>query len=114
MYTPSTISDTLLVEMIKAKKREGAEALFDQYAKVLSLVLFRKTGNSAKTDDMLEKCFVTIWLTIDQYNEQANTSLLTWMIAVAKNTAAEMQMTEVITLKPLDLPYDDLSLNLSI
>jgi hypothetical protein len=78
------------------------------------MVLFRITGNSAKTEDLLEKSFVTIWLTVDQYDEQENTSLLSWMIAVAKKTAAGGQMKEVLTFKPLDLLFDNLDLNLSV
>jgi hypothetical protein len=113
MYNQLNISGPALIELIKNRKKAGAEELFDQYAKVLSLVIFRIVGDSARMEDLLEQTIVRIWLTIDQYNEQ-ETTFLAWMIAVAKNIADELQETEVVKFKPLEILPGDVSFNLSI
>jgi DNA-directed RNA polymerase specialized sigma24 family protein len=77
-----------LLVLVRAKTRSGAEALYDQYALVLSLAIFRIVGEKDLTDTLLEKTIVQIWNTTDQYNAQ-ELPLLTWMLAIAKTLARE-------------------------
>ncbi len=113
MYNQLNLCAPNLVAMIKIREKAAAGSLFDQYAKILSLVIFHIVGNRAKTADLLERTIVTIWLTIDQYNDQ-ETTFLAWSIAIAKNLAIELQETEVVKLTPVELVPGNIDLNLSI
>lgn len=79
-----------LLLLIRTKTRPGAEALYDQYARVLGLTIFRIVQRKEITDMLLEKTIHQIWDTIDQYNEQ-ELPMLTWMLAIAKGIANAYQ-----------------------
>ncbi|TSJ44506.1 hypothetical protein FO440_10105 [Mucilaginibacter corticis] len=87
------LSNDNLLKAIRAKSRVGAEALYDQYAKVLSLAIFRIVRDRELTDTLLEETFHQIWDDAVQYNEH-ETPLLAWMLGIAKNLA--LQQTTVI------------------
>jgi hypothetical protein len=104
MMSKLSIPEGELVNLIKLRKHIGAEALFDTYAKILSLTIFRIVQDKKKTNDLLEKAFVRIWQTIDLCNEQEKT-LVSWLLSVAKELASELQASEVIKLKPNQLAF---------
>jgi len=79
-------TDESLLQMILDKSRPGAEAVYDRYARVLHLAIFRIVQQRELADDLLEKTFCKIWNDIDQYNK-LQAPLLAWMLAIAKNTA---------------------------
>jgi DNA-directed RNA polymerase specialized sigma24 family protein len=85
---PILLNPTELLPLIRSKVRQGAEVLYDQYAAVLSLAIFRIVKEKKLTDELLKKTICKIWDTADQYNER-ETSLLTWMLAIAKGFANE-------------------------
>jgi DNA-directed RNA polymerase specialized sigma24 family protein len=89
------LSTVELVQQMQAKSRRGAEALYDEYAKVLGLVIFRILCDRHQTDLILEKTIHHIWNSADQYNEQ-QAPLLAWMLGIAKNLALQ----QIVTNKP--------------
>ena len=82
------LNDPALLLLIRSRSRAGAEALYDQYAKILSLAIFRIVRQKELTDVILEKTICKIWDTAAQYNEQEE-PLLTWMLAIAKGLVKE-------------------------
>jgi DNA-directed RNA polymerase specialized sigma24 family protein len=82
-----------LLQLIRAKSRAGAEALYDQYALVLRLAIFRIVQQRELTDTVLEKTIFKIWDTIRLYNQDL--PLLTWMLAIAKGLAKEYSTDSV-------------------
>lgn len=86
---PLTLPDQPeFLQMIRSRSRSGAEALYDQYAKVLGLAIFRIVQQRELTGIILEKTICKIWDNADLYNEQ-EMPLLTWMLAIAKRLAIE-------------------------
>jgi len=79
------------LQAIRTKSRVGAEALYDQYAKVLSLAIFRIVRNRDLTDLILEKTIHYIWDNTALYNEQ-QAPLLTWMLGIGKNLALQQTL----------------------
>jgi len=88
------LSNENLLQAIRAKSRVGAEALYDQFAKVLSLAIYRIIRDRELTDTLLEQTIHQIWDDADLYNEQ-ETPLLAWMLGIAKKIA--VQQIVVIT-----------------
>ena len=82
------LNDSELLLLIRSRSRAGAEALYDQYAKVLSLAIYRIVQQKDLTDIILEKAICKIWDNAAQYNEQEQL-LLTWMLAITKRLAKE-------------------------
>lgn len=82
------LNDPALLPLIRSRSRTGAELLYDQYAKVLSLAIYRMVRQKELTDVILEKTICKIWDTAEHYNEQEQ-PLLTWMLAIAKGLAKE-------------------------
>ena len=80
------LSNDDLLQAIRAKSRIGAEALYDQYAKVLSLAIFRIVRDRTLTDTVLERTIHQIWDDAALYNEQ-EVPLLAWMLSIAKKIA---------------------------
>lgn len=78
------LNDPALLPLIRSRSRTAAEALYDQYAKVLRLAIYRLVRQKELTDVILEKTICKIWDTAEQYNEQEE-PLLTWMLAIAKS-----------------------------
>lgn len=75
-----------LLKLIRAKSRAGAEGLYDQYAVVLRLAIFRIVRQKDLTDAILEKTICEIWDTTGLYKEQY-LPFVTWILAIAKITA---------------------------
>jgi RNA polymerase sigma-70 factor (ECF subfamily) len=92
------VPDAELVYLIKMNQPAGAEALFDQYAKILALAIYHIVKNKQRTDTILEKAFVRIWQKIDQYNEQEK-SLLSWFLSIARELANEIQEIDYLKFK---------------
>jgi DNA-directed RNA polymerase specialized sigma24 family protein len=69
---PSNIklSESQLVEEIILRSRKGAEALYDQYSKVLILRIFRHVKHIEETNDIVETVFKEIWNSIDLFKLQ--------------------------------------------
>jgi DNA-directed RNA polymerase specialized sigma24 family protein len=86
---PLTLPDQPeFLRLIRSRSRTGAEALYDQYAKILGFAIFRIIQQKELTDIILEKTICKIWDSADHYNEQ-EMPLLTWMLAIAKRLARE-------------------------
>jgi len=82
------LNDPALLALIRSRSRAGAEVLYDQYAKVLNIAIYRMVGQKEPTDIILEKTICKIWDTAEHYNEREQ-PLLTWMLAIAKRIAKE-------------------------
>jgi DNA-directed RNA polymerase specialized sigma24 family protein len=83
-----------LIQLVRARKKAGAEALYDQYAKVLHFAIFRIVPQKELADGLLEKVFVEIWDNFGLYNEH-DLPLLSWMLAITKNLAHQQQSNEI-------------------
>jgi hypothetical protein len=84
----SVLNNYELLQLLRSHSSIGAEALYDQYAKILGLAIFRIVGQKELTHLILEKTICKIWDTAVLYNEQ-ETSLLNWMLTTAKTLAKE-------------------------
>jgi DNA-directed RNA polymerase specialized sigma24 family protein len=82
-----------LIQLVRARKKAGAEALYDQYAKVLHFAVFRIVPQEELADELLEKVFVEIWDNFGLYNEQ-DLPLLSWMLAITKSLARQQRSAE--------------------
>jgi DNA-directed RNA polymerase specialized sigma24 family protein len=91
------LSKNELLNLIRAKRTTGAEGLYDQYAAVLRLAIYRIVQQKELTDTLLEQTILKIWDTAALYNEQ-EVPLLTWMLAIAKSLARESVTADTLPL----------------
>lgn len=91
---PIILSNKNLLQSIRAKSRVGAEALYDQYAKVLGLAIFHIVHDRDLTNTLLEQTIHEIWDEAALYNEQ-QVSLLPWMLRIAKKIALQQEVLDL-------------------
>lgn len=90
MITNLNIPDAELISLINLKSREGVEVLYDKYAKVLLMAIFRIVKDKAVAETLLAQTLVQVWKTIGLYNSQ-DMNLLCWMLKIAKQSGNSFQ-----------------------
>lgn len=91
------LDDAELVRLISLKSRVGAEALYDGYAKVLMLVIFRFVPERKLAADILEGTILKAWNTIDDYSFEKE-KFLNWIIRIARDLAKDATKVEIISI----------------
>jgi RNA polymerase sigma-70 factor (ECF subfamily) len=76
------------IERLKAGEEHAYEQLYDNYADLLYGIILRVVQNPSDAENLLQDCFVKIWLNIQHYDETKG-RLATWMINIARNVAID-------------------------
>lgn len=76
------------VEKLKAGDEQAFEELYDNFSGMLYGIIYRIVKNPADGENLLQDCFVKIWLNIHQYDENKG-KLATWLINIARNVAID-------------------------
>lgn len=76
------------IERLKAGEEHAYEQLYDNYADLLYGIILRMVQNPSDAENLLQDCFVKIWLNIQHYDETKG-RLATWMINIARNVAID-------------------------
>ena len=86
-------NDHALIAAAKEGNTEAWGILYDKYAKTLYGIIYKTINNEDVSELVLQKCFLTIVSTIQNYNS-SNERFLTWMLAIARNIANETLDTQ--------------------
>lgn len=86
MSSPSEIETAIL--RVSLGDRAAFSALYEATSAKLFAVCLRVLGNRAEAEDALQDVFVKIWHKADRYKANGY-SPMTWLIALARNTAID-------------------------
>lgn len=85
---------------ISRGEREAFRALYAATSPKLLGVILRLLGNRALAEECLQEVYVRVWRSADRYDGGKGT-VMTWLIAVARNAALDRRRREKPT-QPLD------------
>jgi DNA-directed RNA polymerase specialized sigma24 family protein len=82
------ITDLRLADAIKQGSHQSLIVLYDKYAPALSGIINRITNNEKQAEDILTCIFLQVWKQMATFNP-SNSSLFSWLIKIARQTALE-------------------------
>ncbi len=85
---PLDLTDEHLMAMIKARRTDFFEMLYDRHAPILKSVVMKVINNDAEADDLLQEIFMEIWNRADSYDEHKGRPL-GWIITLARRRAID-------------------------
>lgn len=83
-----------IVSLLKDKRKEGFELLYDRYSKSLYIISLHITGNTSKAVQVLENTFIYIWKNIDSYTP-ATSSFGVWLVWIVKQEAFKLPRSTI-------------------
>lgn len=95
MIPKPKLDEAEVVRLAISKSVLAAEVLYDQYADVLLLAIFRIVRQKAPAEVILQQAFVEIWNSFDQYLQQKE-KLLTWMLQIVRRIARDAVKSDVV------------------
>lgn len=103
----STITETQLILLLKAKNEQALPVLYEKYGMALFGVIYQIIKNQQIAEDILQDVFYKIWVNAAQYNAKKG-RLFTWMVRIARNAAIDEKRSKRYknSLKTYDL-YDN-------
>lgn len=82
------LSEAKLLELLKNKKKEGFDYLYDNYSAALMGTALRIMGDRSEAEEVVHDSFLKIWNGIDGYDSDKG-RLFTWMARICKNTSLD-------------------------
>lgn len=82
------ISEEELVQRLQQHDEAAMTILYDRYSAALYGVVLRIVKIEEMAEDVVQECFVKIWTSIGQYNQEKG-RLFTWIINIARNAAID-------------------------
>ncbi|HEB90911.1 MAG TPA: RNA polymerase sigma factor [Deltaproteobacteria bacterium] len=81
----AALSDEELLEGIRAKSEPHFEELYRRYFQRIYSFVHARMRNHAETEEVVQETFLAVFRSFDRYRGQS--SLLSWIYGIAKNTA---------------------------
>lgn len=78
-------NDKDLVRLIGRKDREAMRLLYDRYAEYLSAVCGRYIPDENDRKDVLQECFIKIFMSVSTFEYRGEGSLKAWMARITVN-----------------------------
>lgn len=79
-----------IIMHLRQGQQQGLSMLYTHYSSTLYGIAVRVLGNSADAEDALQKSFLKIWNSIDQYEEE-KASFYTWIAQIVRNTSIDIK-----------------------
>lgn len=87
-FPTKKLEESVLVELLVARKPSGFDYLYDNYSDALYAVIYKVVNDKEIADDLLQEVFVKIWNNVASYDASKG-KLYTWMLNVARNRAID-------------------------
>jgi DNA-directed RNA polymerase specialized sigma24 family protein len=94
------LSEKELITALKNRTKEGAAALYDQYAVMIYKVIRCNIKDEALAGQVLEHVFHKLWNSFDEFEDQSY-RLSIWIMGVTR-ALSKVSYTEVINIRDLD------------
>lgn len=82
------LPEDLLIQYLQAQDKRAITFLYDAYSPALYGVILRIVRSPMVAEDILQECFVKIWITFDSY-DRTRGKLFTWLINIARYAAID-------------------------
>jgi RNA polymerase sigma factor (sigma-70 family) len=83
-----TLPEEELVQGLRRREKNAAEALYNMYSSSLYGVIFRIVNDEPAAEDVLQETFIKIWHSFSSYSTEKG-RLFTWMVNIARNLAID-------------------------
>jgi DNA-directed RNA polymerase specialized sigma24 family protein len=97
--------DLRLAVAIKQGNQQSLAVLYDKYAPALAGIINRIINKEKQAEDILTSTFLQVWKQIATFNP-SNSSLFSWLIKIARQTALEKVKMEQKKNSPSNNPVD--------
>ena len=84
----SNITDTALIDGIKAKQVKALDSLYDHYGRLVFNVALRLLHNQEEAEDLTQDIFLQLWQNSEAYNPQ-RASLSSYLIVKTRSRAID-------------------------
>jgi len=80
--------DQRIYNLLINRDETGVSLLYENYSGSLNGIAYRVLGHQEAAEDALQKSFLKIWNSIEQF-DSAKSTLFTWMARIVRNTAID-------------------------
>lgn len=88
-----TYTDGELMRLIRSKRREALELLYDRHAKLVYSFAKRAAGNETLAREIVQLVFTRLWTTQAEY-DAAKGSFASWLLTVTRRIAIDVMRRE--------------------
>jgi len=88
-----THTDGELMRLIRLKRRDALEHLYDRHAKLVYSFARRASGNETLAREIVQLVFTRLWTTSAEY-DTARGSFVNWLITVTRHIAIDVMRRE--------------------
>ena len=92
---------------LQAGDENAFQCLYDSYSASLFGIIFRIVDDKKEAENLLQDCFVKIWLNIASYDPDKG-RLATWMFNIARNTAIDFTRSKYFNQKQKNQTMENL------
>lgn len=97
-YSQQFYEEPELIALLKMRKREGFNYLYDKYSAALYSVISRRISDKHAALDILQEVFISIWKGIDSYDADKG-RFYTWMHKIAINKTLDFQNSRLYSVR---------------
>lgn len=99
-------NDKDLVRLIGRKDREAMRLLYDRYAEYLSAVCGRYIPDENDRKDVLQECFIKIFMSVFTFEYRGEGSLKAWMARITVNESLRfLKKAQLTALSNMATPF---------
>lgn len=108
------LSEQELIDGCCKGNRSFQKALYERYARKMTVVCLRYSKTTAEAEDILQEGFVKVFQAIKNFRQESK--LETWITRIMVNTALNLQRKKLylfpmVDVEELDLPEDEVSVS---
>jgi RNA polymerase sigma factor (sigma-70 family) len=108
------LSEQELIDGCRKGNRSFQKALYERYARKMTVVCMRYSKTTAEAEDILQEAFVKVFQGIKDFRQESK--LETWITRIMVNTALNQQRKKLylfpmVDVEELDLPQEELSVS---
>ncbi|WP_276351377.1 RNA polymerase sigma factor [Cohnella caldifontis] len=86
-------TDAELMQLIRLKRREALELLYDRYARLVYSFAKRASGNESLAREIVQLVFTRLWTTKAEYDSSKG-AYANWLLTVTRNIAIDVLRRE--------------------
>jgi RNA polymerase sigma factor (sigma-70 family) len=108
------LSEQELIDGCRKGGRSFQKALYERFARKMTVVCMRYSKTTAEAEDILQEAFVKVFQGIKDFRQESK--LETWITRIMVNTALNLQRKKLylfpmVDVEELDLPQEELSVS---
>lgn len=86
-------TDSELMRLIRLKRREALESLYDRYARLVYSFAVKASGSEALAREIVQLVFTRLWTSRAEY-DAAKGTFVSWLLTITRNIAIDVLRRE--------------------